>query len=155
MFRRFRGEFKDLVTNLVTKVESLSYANLHNHLFTYEFLYNTSLQSMDVNLPLLPMPSVPLILVVIEVILVETGIPIPTVTATKIGLPFMAYIPPIQIGLVYFRCLCFLFSCPYHAHKLDFRSSPCVILGYSSSHFGYRCLDLVFQHIYIMSCLFL
>ena len=38
-----------------------------------------------------------------------------------------------------FRCLCFLFLHPFHAHKLDFRSSPCVFLGYSSSHLGYRC----------------
>jgi len=48
-----------------------------------------------------------------------------------------------------FGCLYFPFLCPYHAHKLDFRSSPCVFLGYSSSHFGYRCLDLTSQHIYI------
>jgi histone deacetylase 1/2 len=50
-----------------------------------------------------------------------------------------------------FRCLCFSFLHPYHAHKLDFRSSPCVFIGYSSSHLGYRCLDLASQHIYI-SC---
>jgi len=31
-----------------------------------------------------------------------------------------------------FGCLCFLFLHPYHAHKLDFRSSPCVLLGYST-----------------------
>ena len=38
---------------------------------------------------------------------------------------------------------------PYHAHKLDFRSSPCVFLGYSSSHLGYRCLDLESHRIYV------
>jgi len=43
MFCGFRDEFKDLVTNLVTKAEPLSYTDLHNHLFTYEFLHNTSL----------------------------------------------------------------------------------------------------------------
>ena len=47
MLRGFRGEFKNLVANLMTKVELLSYANLHNHLLTHEFLYKTSLQSMD------------------------------------------------------------------------------------------------------------
>jgi len=48
-----------------------------------------------------------------------------------------------------FRCFCFSFLCPYHAHKLDFRSSPYVFLGYNSSHFSYRCLDLASQRIYI------
>jgi len=48
-----------------------------------------------------------------------------------------------------FGCLCFLFLRPYHAHKLDFFSSPCVFLGYSSSHLGYHCLDLASQRIYI------
>jgi len=38
---------------------------------------------------------------------------------------------------------------PYHAHKLDFQSSPCVFLGYSSSHLGYRCLDLESDRIYV------
>jgi histone deacetylase 1/2 len=48
-----------------------------------------------------------------------------------------------------FRCLYFSFLRPYHAHKLDSCSSPCVFLGYSSSHLGYRCLDLASQRIYI------
>jgi len=38
---------------------------------------------------------------------------------------------------------------PYHAHKLDFHSSLCVFLGYSSSHLGYCCPDLACQHIYV------
>jgi len=50
-----------------------------------------------------------------------------------------------------FRCLCFPFLRPYHAHKLDFQSSPCVFLGYSSSHLSYRCLDLESDRIYV-SC---
>ena len=48
-----------------------------------------------------------------------------------------------------FGCLCFPFLRPYHAHKLDFWSSPCVFLGYSSSHLGYRCLDLESHRIYV------
>jgi histone deacetylase 1/2 len=34
-----------------------------------------------------------------------------------------------------FECLCFPLLYPYNQHKLDFRSTPCVFLGYSSSHF--------------------
>jgi len=48
-----------------------------------------------------------------------------------------------------FRCHLFFFLHPYHAHKLDFCSSPCVFLGYSSSHLGYRCLDLASQRVYV------
>jgi len=48
-----------------------------------------------------------------------------------------------------FRCLCFPFLCPYHAHNLNFRSSPWVFLRYSFSHLGYRYLDLASQCIYV------
>jgi len=51
--------------------------------------------------------------------------------------------------LCIFWCFYFLFLHPYHAHKLDFRSSPCMFLGYCSSHLGYCCLDLASQRIYI------
>ncbi|KAJ6340305.1 hypothetical protein OIU77_008126 [Salix suchowensis] len=48
-----------------------------------------------------------------------------------------------------FRCLCFSFLRPYNAHKLDYRFTPCVFLGYNSSHLGYRCLDLSSDRVYI------
>jgi len=48
-----------------------------------------------------------------------------------------------------FGCLCFPFLCPYNNHKLDFRSSPCVFFGYSSSHLGYRCFDIESHRMYI------
>jgi hypothetical protein len=57
IFRGLRSEFKDLVTSLVTKAEPLSYANLHSHLFTHEFLHKSSLPVMTANPPLLPTPS--------------------------------------------------------------------------------------------------
>jgi len=61
VFHGLRGEFKDLVTSLVTKAEPLSYTDLHSHLLTHEFLHKTSLQSMVVNPLLLPMfPLLPL-----------------------------------------------------------------------------------------------
>jgi hypothetical protein len=57
IFRGLHGEFKDLVTSLVTKAEPLSNTDLHSHLFTHECLYKTSLPSMAANPPLLPTPS--------------------------------------------------------------------------------------------------
>jgi hypothetical protein len=68
VFCGFHGEFKDLVTSLITKAESLSYADLHRHLLTHEFLRKNSLHSIDAILsplsslllsqpPLLPTPQ--------------------------------------------------------------------------------------------------
>ena len=63
VFRGLRGEFKDLITSLITKAEPLSYADLHSHLLTHEFLHKNSLQSIDaitsllLQSPLLPTPQ--------------------------------------------------------------------------------------------------
>jgi len=46
VFRGLCGEFKDLVTSLITKPEPLSYADLHSHLLTHEFLHKNSFHSM-------------------------------------------------------------------------------------------------------------
>jgi hypothetical protein len=43
VFHGLHGEFKDLVTSLMTKTKPLSYANIHSHLLTREFLHKTSL----------------------------------------------------------------------------------------------------------------
>jgi len=59
VFHSLYGEFKDLVTNLVTKAKLFLYANLHSHLLTHEFLHKTSLQSMMVTPPLLLTPAQP------------------------------------------------------------------------------------------------
>ena len=48
-----------------------------------------------------------------------------------------------------FGCLCFPHIRPYQRHKMSFRSSPSVFLGYSSSHHGYRCVCLSTGRIYI------
>jgi len=56
VFRGLRGEFKDLVTSLITKAEPLSYADLHNHLLTHKFLHKSS---AAIHAPLLPTPSIP------------------------------------------------------------------------------------------------
>jgi len=56
MFRGLRGEFKDLVTSLITKAGLLSYADLHSHLYTHEFLHKSS---AAIHAPLLPTPSIP------------------------------------------------------------------------------------------------
>lgn len=57
--------------------------------------------------------------------------------------------PPDYSFLKVFGCLCYPLLRPYNSHKVDFRSSPCLFLGYSSSHVGYRCLDLKTNRFYI------
>ncbi|KAD6118770.1 hypothetical protein E3N88_10041 [Mikania micrantha] len=48
-----------------------------------------------------------------------------------------------------FGCQCFPHLRPYNPHKMDFRSLPCIFLGYSSSHYGYQCLDPSTNRLYI------
>ncbi|KAJ1686058.1 hypothetical protein LUZ63_017448 [Rhynchospora breviuscula] len=46
-------------------------------------------------------------------------------------------------------CTCFPYTRPYNAHKLEFRSQPCVFVGYSTTQKGYRCLHLASNKIYV------
>ena len=39
-----------------------------------------------------------------------------------------------------FGCACSPYLKPYNIHKLDFKTSKCLFLGYSPFHKGYRCL---------------
>jgi len=57
IFRGLRGEFKDLVTSLSTKVQPLTYTELHSHLLTHEYLNKSSLAGTTVTVTLLPTSS--------------------------------------------------------------------------------------------------
>jgi hypothetical protein len=62
VFHGLRGEFKDLVTSLVTRTDLLPYADLLSHLLTHEFIHKSSHLSMGsaaIHAPLLRTPNIP------------------------------------------------------------------------------------------------
>lgn len=58
-------------------------------------------------------------------------------------------IKPDYIALKVFGCACFPLLRPYNSHKMAYRSSECVFMGYSLQHKGYKCLDPQTSRIYI------
>jgi hypothetical protein len=48
-----------------------------------------------------------------------------------------------------FGCLYYPLLRPYAAHKLSFRSKPCIFLGYATNHYGYRCFEPQSGRIYV------
>jgi hypothetical protein len=54
-----------------------------------------------------------------------------------------------------FGCLCYPLLCPYAAHKLSFRSKPCIFLGYGANQRGYHALILNHKKYIFPAMLFL
>ncbi|KAL8158613.1 hypothetical protein V2J09_000150 [Rumex salicifolius] len=53
------------------------------------------------------------------------------------------------IGRLYYP-----FLHPYTTTKMEFRSSPCIFIGYSSKHKGYIFLDVPTRRVYILPVIF-
>ncbi|KAM0033618.1 putative RNA-directed DNA polymerase [Helianthus debilis subsp. tardiflorus] len=57
--------------------------------------------------------------------------------------------PPSYAHFRIFRCRFFPYLRDYTKHKLLPRSAPCIFIGYSPKHKGYRCLEPTTSRIYI------
>ena len=71
-----------------------------------------------------------------------------TILQHKSLIEILFKIPLTYSQLKVFGYLCFPNTKPYNHHKLQFWSIPCIFIGYSLNHKGYRCLD-IFERIFI------
>jgi hypothetical protein len=71
------------------------------------------------------------------------------VTSNKSPLELLFKQTPDYNFLKIFGCACWPHLRPYNTHKMDFRSTRCIFLGYSLNHKGYKCLDPTTNRIYI------
>ncbi|KAD4179956.1 hypothetical protein E3N88_28547 [Mikania micrantha] len=71
------------------------------------------------------------------------------VSSNKSPFEHLFKIQPNYSFLRVFGCQCFPYLRPYNHHKMDFRSTPCVFIGYSPIHHGYRCFDPKSERIYV------
>lgn len=60
---------------------------------------------------------------------------------------------PDYASLRTFGCACWPHLRPYNNHKLQFRSTRCVFLGFSNMHKGFKCLDISSGRVYILGML--
>lgn len=56
---------------------------------------------------------------------------------------------PDYAMLKVFGCLCFPYTRPFDNVKFQFKSVPCIFLGYCLGYKGYKCLDPVSKKVYI------
>jgi hypothetical protein len=75
-------------------------------------------------------------------------LPSPT-TSNKSPLELLFKQTPDYTFLKNFGCACWPHLHPYNTHKMDFRSTRCIFLGYSLNHKGYKCLDPTTNRLYI------
>jgi hypothetical protein len=73
-------------------------------------------------------------------------LPIPTLQYKSPYLKLYKHEPDYR-NLKVFCCLCYPLLRPYASHKLEYRSKPCIFLGYKYA--GYKCLDPVTNKVYL------
>lgn len=66
---------------------------------------------------------------------------LPTVAHNSTPLEKLLDHKPDYSLLKTFGCLCYPTLRPFNNHKIDPQSTPCLFLGYSSIHKGYKCLS--------------
>nr|KYP63355.1 Retrovirus-related Pol polyprotein from transposon TNT 1-94 [Cajanus cajan] len=67
----------------------------------------------------------------------------------KIPFTLLFQVAPTYANFHPFGCRVFPCLRPYMKSKFSHRSSPCIFLGYSSHHKGFKCLDLTTSRIYV------